>query len=909
MIKSAANEGTSACTVVSGPPGIGKTRLVAEALESVQEYRLNVVSGRASKADRISPLGVLRSTLGRCPELRTGLERLGPYQGDASRYIEQLGELLAEYAVSRRLLIVIDDIQWADEISLMALRILVAELSSSPVTWLLVRRTLPVAASGDDLVVRLGQDVREIILGPLDARAARRLCTILLGAKPDANLLALLTRGGGHPLLMQQLVSGLRSADRLVVKAGVVSMDGADLPRDFLDGVMFGLHELRQCTLSLLEAGSIFGRAFTVHAAAQLIQAPPQGELLAATREAVAAGVLETEDSHLVFRHDLVRDAVYQNIPGPSRAALHRAAVAVVLDEGRPTAEAAEHLMRSGPRGDHEAVALLRKAADDIWRLDPGLAADHLVHALEITPRQDPGWPDQCAQAVTLLALAGRLEEAQKYGEAALGGGLDPVTRGKLLFGLAQCLKHAGQNRGVLEYAHRALEIEELADETKALLYALVAHARNYVDDGRAADEAGAEAYRLGLASGEYSAAVSGLTARSVAARHKGRLDDALGYARQAAELADQKGGETLHRHPSIWFGAALAAKDRFEEAEQVYARAHRDAERLGTAWSQPLSHFHHASLHAFRARLDDAIAEAEAGLNVADRLGVSQLAIPLHGLLATIAVLRNEMPVAHEHLRKLRKLLDAGITAAPELVAWPRAALLAARHDAPAALSELAKLYDQLPSRLLLFVHDPGCAPAMVRIAMEADDPDRARAAATAIRRLANRNRGVVSLAGAAFHAEGLLDDNTKALTTAVARLRKCARPLMLASALEDVAKAEYRVGSRPRAVECVEEALELYAGCGAQLGIERLRRRQTTMGVTRTTSETAPTRMLRLTPTERKVARLVAQGMTNHAIASKLGISYYTVDAHLRHIYSRLGIKSRAQLAAKISREEDGA
>jgi predicted ATPase len=130
--------GSGGCAVVTGAAGIGKTSLLREAVPARDE-RLTIAAGGATEVDWATPMRTLLSVLHGCPELRDGLDRIGPYQGDRA-YVERLGELLAECAVGRPVLIAIDDVQWIDEASAVSVRTLVAELSSSPVLWLFAHR-------------------------------------------------------------------------------------------------------------------------------------------------------------------------------------------------------------------------------------------------------------------------------------------------------------------------------------------------------------------------------------------------------------------------------------------------------------------------------------------------------------------------------------------------------------------------------------------------------------------------------------------------------------------------------------------------------------------------------------------------------------------------------------------------
>jgi DNA-binding CsgD family transcriptional regulator len=313
------------------------------------------------------------------------------------------------------------------------------------------------------------------------------------------------------------------------------------------------------------------------------------------------------------------------------------------------------------------------------------------------------------------------------------------------------------------------------------------------------------------------------------------------------------------------------------------------------------------ASLRAAQGRLEDAAAEAEAGLRDGSRLNAVQLSVRLHGLLAMIAILSRQRLTALDHLDEAHELLDSGVTAASELVAWPRA-LAEPEHAAQSAYEHLAAVYDAFPRRLLLLTHDPGSGPGLVRIALQARRPDQAVVACSAARSLADRNPTAPSLAGAALHAEALLHDDLDAYAAAVERLRGCPRPLMLAGALQDAGEAAFLAGDRSRAVEMLDEALMICQRCAAWQPVERLRQRRSKVGLTRSTDKESPiptSRLTGLTPSQLDVARVVARGKTNLEVAEELNMAKGTVDTHMKNIFKKLRIRSRNALIRIVIEE----
>jgi len=271
-----------------------------------------------------------------------------------------------------------------------------------------------------------------------------------------------------------------------------------------------------------------------------------------------------------------------------------------------------------------------------------------------------------------------------------------------------------------------------------------------------------------------------------------------------------------------------------------------------------------------------------------------------LLGLLARIAVLRDQRPLARDYLRQMLALRDAGVTAAPEDLAWSQSAIREIERKPREARDALIVIYDQLPDRLLLFSTDPGSAAAMVRIARAAGDLDRARATVTAIQTLADRNPDIAGLTGAAAHARGLLTDQLGDLRAAVEAYRGSKRRLDRAIALEDCASIEATSGDRARAIELLESAVNEYTACGAHLARKRSERTLSTLGVRKrgTGARSGPSGISGLTEAESKVVSRVVLGLTNREVGEELFISHHTVDSHLRKAFQKLGINSRNEL-----------
>jgi DNA-binding CsgD family transcriptional regulator len=195
-----------------------------------------------------------------------------------------------------------------------------------------------------------------------------------------------------------------------------------------------------------------------------------------------------------------------------------------------------------------------------------------------------------------------------------------------------------------------------------------------------------------------------------------------------------------------------------------------------------------------------------------------------------------------------------------------------------------------------------------LVRIAIATDDSELAQSGLAAAERREERNPDIATIAATAAHVRGVLGGDVQELESAVELFRDSPRRLASAAALEDLGIAQLDRAARDLAIDALGEALEHYAGAGATRDAARLRGRLRDLGVRRRLVSTGrpDTSWTALTETELAVARLVAEGLTNRDTAERLFISPHTVDSHLRHVFTKLGIKSRVELTRLAGEHE---
>lgn len=901
----AAAAGEGGVLLVDGAPGIGKTSLLLEAQAIARRVGVRTIVGQAFESRASVPFApLLDATLEATPPIAPpDLRRVLTTESDLRYWmLHELQEALEATALAAPLAIVLDDLHWADPGTLAALGTLPSNLSTTPLLWILAKRKLEGRPPVRETLARLERaGARRLTVGPLSDAAVAAVVADMLDAPAGDDVLVLAGNALGNPFLLVELLEGLREEGRLRVEEGLVHLDGRALPRRVTESMRERLDRLPEDVRQIIRAASVLGPRFSVRQLAQMLQRRPSA-LLQGLDEVMSADLIVATGDELQFRHDLLRQAVLESLPGSLRRALQREAANVLLDAGAPPGEIASRLAASAEVGDREAIAKLREVAGLLAASDAAAAADLSVRALELLPERDDARGPLVAETVLLLHAALRPDEAQTLGDRALGGVLPPDQEAEVRLSLSKLTMREPRTRA--QENQRALELPGLSPAMRRRHLGWLAFNLATVDaDGAGAAARAAAAEAGGDPEGQVMAALGLICVDSTSGRSVRALE------RLEALRREMRGAPPAPHHLLVDFfhACVLADLGRMDEALAFVsggvARARRERNSwLLETWSQT-----GAALLLAAGRVGDAQAAAESLDTVVDHIARGSFA----GATALVTLARVAVHTADAHLLRAteqaaRDALDTRSADVRRHAAWVLALGAMARGDAAEAARRLAD--PARPYCTPTLPNDAGHEPAVARIALAAGDHELARRALEVARRRARENPGAVVIAAAARQTHGLIEGDVSALMDAARMLDGTQRPLLHAAAAEDAGRALSRAGRTTEAVAALESAHDRYAACKATGDAQRVRGLLRGHGVrTRGTSKDRPvTGWASLTDSELRVVRVVAQGATNRDAAEQLFLSPHTVSSHLRHAFAKLDINSRNELTRIVLAQE---
>jgi DNA-binding CsgD family transcriptional regulator len=773
------------------------------------------------------------------------------------------------------LVLAVDDVQWLDPSSASALAFALRRIPEQPILLLLARR-LGAGAETSELEQAIeGDRVGRLSVGPLSLGATHRLLQARLGrtfSRPT--LLRVHEVSGGNPFYALELAR--------VLSAHIDPTQPLHVPATLEGLVRVRLDGLPPATRQALLLASALGRP----SAAQIADVGVTDDVL---EPAFAAHVVERADGTIRFTHPLLASVVYQGVPADERRRAH-GLVAQTVDD--PILRA-RHLALSTERPDAEIAAALEEAtALASTRGAPIAAAELGEHALRLTPSEARDDLHRRAVAAARAHLqAGEGTRARTIAVDLLARTRAGPSRAEALLLLAElenldravALLHEALAEAAARPALQAVIHQRLADQgpvTKGREWAQE-HARASLELAESLDD---DALRAG--------------ALSVLAALRFEMGDpeAPRLAERAFEAAAVVADEELLKDASMRLGQMLMWSAETERARAMLESQHREwSERDELRSSEVLWYLCWVELRAGRWSL--AAEYAERSREVGAQY---ELEWPPHFfLIALVAAHRGELERARDAAEHGRALADrqgallAGLVAVPGLVDfWSGDAPAAAESFAAAEQTANARGWREPNMRWWRAEY----VEALLELGRTDDalgvldvwEADAARVGREWVLAQVARCRGLVAAAKADVEqAQSLLEQ-------AVAKHEAVGDPFGRARALLALGLVRRRARQKRAAREAIEAALAGFDELGAASWAARARAELGRVG--------GRTRIEGLTPAERRVADLVAGGQTNREVAAALFLGERTVAGHLTHIYAKLGVRSRTELARRL-------
>jgi DNA-binding CsgD family transcriptional regulator len=907
--------------VVEGPAGIGKSAILAAAWSETEQQGFRVLRASGFQLEREFAFGVVRQLFEPMLAASQSEELVQVLQGPPAMAIRLLGLpeppdvggtsgiagdpsfailhglywLCANLSTEGPLALVVDDLQWADGASLRFLAFLLPRISDLPALVLLAAR--PSEAGDNQTLIEsliVGGSTEVVRLDPLSLAAVARVAQTVFGAEPERTFAAACHEAtGGISFLVWRILEALRAEGMEPVAASV--------PQVQLVGTRSLGRWAKQRLGQLGPGAARAARAVAVLESAQLAQAAQlagMGSAQAAEAVDLLARAAILEVRPLRFLHPLLRAAVYGEIGPAERSEMHRRAASVLAGSDASPGRVAEHLMLAEPMGDTWVVEHLRSAAREAsGRGSPDSAASYLRRALEESPAQAgdaglllelglaefsserPGWQDHLEAAVdkapvtttevtAAIAAATALSANQQFARAIeicdrIAGRLD---------------QHANEDRLLLETVAVALETS-----TASLATRRPERTRRLIQQ---AQDPSTQRFMLAVAA--QAAVYSNQPADQVAE-----------LARRAVSSDPRRLPES--RQPPAWLVAvvigALELSEHCSEAQRLADAAVTEARATANAFLLRYLLAQRALLGLRRSDLTAAEADARALL---DTHGVFQALLSRQratSVLVSVMVERGEYNLAEFALDRLGNEVEAN-SLTGSLLRHARGQLRFAQHRYHDALEDFQQAGSIATGCQAV---SPSVMPwrsdsALTWLAL--GDAKTAQRHAEEEVELA-RSFGAPRTLGIAVRAAGLVtggQEGERLLRQSIQLLDDHDARLERSHALTDLGALLRRTNRRTEAREPLRQALDAAHHLGATALAQRAEIELRAAGAK--PRRVQLTGLESLTASERRVAELSGQGLTNREVAQTLFVTARTVEGHLTHVFQKLNITARTEL-----------
>lgn len=898
VVQSELARGRGRVVAVEGSAGMGKTALLGEHARSARQDGVAVLWAHGTEVDQIRPFGCLLDVLGsrlnhpdpahrRVAEAVVASAR-ADYTIDTFQFEstsswrlpvqEAIVDLFEEMLDRSPVLLVVDDVQWADTGTLGTMLALSRRCGARPMELAWTLRSSLSHEVLDQITDRSGGRLVRIQVGPLRVADSLMLGAELLGQRLDEQQKARLSRAGGNPFFIRAVAG--HGAEGATANEAILGWIG----------------RLPNATGEVLSIASILGSSFDAGVLAALTDRSP-GELVELLQPAVAAGLLQTGDAgRYRFEHDLIRSALEEDLPRSVFRALEREAAKVLQKAGADPGVVAHHLARGAHFGDEVAAEQIRSACVRVVRHDAPSAVDLLGVAVSLCAPGSHTWAAATADRVIALQWAGRGAEALDLANSAISQPMSKSETARLRiaratrFGLVNDLRTSAEEYRMLAYD------AEIEPQVRAQVLAELATLEAWGLDRTQGRKHAQEAIGLAQICRAPRAELQAICSLSTMALFDGEVREAISYGREAVLRGRSFPGLSPPRE--LYLGMALANADEINEGAIWMNRGQAAADAVSDLWQVSRYQLARMGLSLNTGDWDVTMAEAEAVIALHEDTGMAS-GMPQAPATAGIVALRRGD--SDDHVTRFRALAAASAMAGAETTglfcfAWLEALIAEREGRLDDAVGTLQFVFDSVgnPAPLTQL----WLAPDLIRMLLATNDHVRASSVARQIAPCANR-AGAASALGAARLCEGLV--------------RAATAPGMAGGAAE-VLRESADLLRAARWKPMLLAALEALGDAGGDALVQGERRRlQSEMGIHIRESEgtiaeasggarraTGRRPIDTLTPTERTIASLVAEGLANPHIAVRLGVSKRTVEYHLSNIYPKLGVATRVALAS---------
>jgi ATP/maltotriose-dependent transcriptional regulator MalT len=942
------DQGHAGAIALIGEPGIGKTSLLAALAAQAEGLGHLVLSGSAAEMERDLPFSVFvdaldeylrglgpRSLAGLSEDVRIELVHVFPslsqlastsevaLQHERYRAHHAVRALLEHLGGRQPLVLVLDDLHWADPASVEMLGALLRRPPAAPVLIAAALRPRPMPERLWAALERAGRAgvLTRVDLGALTRAEAREV----LGDEVDSSEAdALYEESGGNPFYLEQLARS-REHGAPAVPSSEVPVAGMSVPPAVAASLSGELAILPDMVRLVLQGAAVAGDPFEPELAAAAA-GTSEAVALDAIDELLLFDLVRTTDvpRRFRFRHPLIRRVIYETTPGGWRIGAHERCAETLGTRGATAVARAHHVERSAREGDLSAVAVLREAGESAARLAPASAARWYADALRLLPPS--GSVEERVEL--LLARASALTAAGHFTEShnALreAAAAVPQSSHALCAQVTRACAGVESLLGRHEQARRrlAIAIGRLADPVSRDAVALkVELAMNgfWRTDYKAMREAADHAVDAARILDHTPLTAAALAVRALADSMTGMAERAESGRAEAAALVDRLSDEDLaHRlDAAAWLAGAELYLDRYAEADAHADRALALGRDTGQGELFLVLVQIQGRVWTVRGKLSRAAFLLDGGIEAARLLGNTQALVwnLFNRSVVALAVgdVETALATAQESV-DLSRDLDPGFHSA-----WAAVRLAGVHYETGHPQDAVDLLLGSAGGQDLVLI--PGswrayCLELLTRCWLALDRPAQAQAAAASAVAWARAVHLPLATAWAdraeaAVRLRAGEPDQAAAQALASAEATdKAGAPIEAAISRTLAGRALAQAGDPDRAIAQLQRAAGDLHRCGALRYRDHAEHELRTLGqhIQRRTRPGRPggTGVELLTERELQVARLVVERKTNPEIAAELFLSQKTVESHLHNIFHKVDVTSRVALARAIERAD---